>query len=272
MNTPLPPQEPEKLPGEAELAALYRKLPQAEPGPALDQAVLRAAAQALDEERAPIATPARRRPRWPIAWGSAATLVLAAGLAWHMREMPEAAAPAVPDTHTAAADRASTENAEAPPMAAPGKPLPAPALRAMPSKPMATPAASPEPAGKATAPVTAAPRREQARKSVTRSAPRPQVRQQAAAPPRPAPPLKETVEPAPAPALPAPPPAPPALPAPAAMVTSFAAEDPATELQSIRQLFAEGHDKEGRERLLRFHEAHPDWPLPDDLRDRLPRH
>jgi len=50
MTTPLPPQEPEKLPGETELAALYRKLPQAEPGPALDQAVLRAAAQALADE------------------------------------------------------------------------------------------------------------------------------------------------------------------------------------------------------------------------------
>jgi Meckel syndrome type 1 protein len=272
MNTPLPPQEPEKLPGEAALAALYRKLPQAEPGPALDQAVLRAAAQALDEEsrHATAATPVRRRPRWPIAWGSAAALVLAAGLAWHMREMPEAVAPTMQDTR-AAADHTATENVAAPPVAAPGKPLPAPSLRAVPSKPMATPAASPEPVGRATTPVTAAPRREPARKSVTRSATRPQVRQQAAAPPRPAPPVKEAVEPAPAPALPAPPPAPPAPPAPAAMVTSFAAEDPATELQSIRRLFTEGHDKEGRERLLRFHEAHPDWSLPDDLRTRLPR-
>jgi hypothetical protein len=185
--------------------------------------------------------------------------------------MPEAAAPAVQDTRAATADSAATENAAAPPVAAPGAPLPAPALRALPSKPMAAPAASPEPVGKTTPPVRAAPRRERARKSAMHSAPRPQVRQQAVAPPRPAPPVKEAAEPAPAPALPAPPPAPPAPPAPAAMITSFAAENPSAELQSIRQLFAEGHDKEGRERLLRFHEAHPDWPLPDDLRDRLPR-
>jgi Meckel syndrome type 1 protein len=55
------------------------------------------------------------------------------------------------------------------------------------------------------------------------------------------------------------------------MATSFVAESPAMELQAIRRLFAEGHDKEGRERLVRFHEAHPDWSLPDDLRTRLPK-
>jgi Meckel syndrome type 1 protein len=78
MNTHLP--DDERLPGEDELAALYRKLPPKEPGPALDAAVLRAAAQAV---QAP-----RRRPRWPVALGSAAVLVVAAGLGWRMRDMP----------------------------------------------------------------------------------------------------------------------------------------------------------------------------------------
>ena len=54
MTTPLPPQDPgapdEQLPGEAELGALYRQLPQSEPGPALDAAVLRAATQALSPD------------------------------------------------------------------------------------------------------------------------------------------------------------------------------------------------------------------------------
>lgn len=37
----------ERLPGEDELDALYRKLPRKEPAPALDAAVLRAAAAAV---------------------------------------------------------------------------------------------------------------------------------------------------------------------------------------------------------------------------------
>ncbi|HEV2680036.1 MAG TPA: hypothetical protein VGV14_06025, partial [Rhodanobacter sp.] len=57
MTTQLPPQGPsepdEKLPGEAELATLYRQLPRNEPSPALDAAVLRAAAQALAADAQP---------------------------------------------------------------------------------------------------------------------------------------------------------------------------------------------------------------------------
>ena len=130
MTVQLPPQEPdEMLPGEAELAALYRQLPKNEPGAALDAAVLQAAAQALasaesttvqatDRRKLPrergdwvrpkpdsaansgqpdpvTATPSfsRRKPgsRWLIALSSAATLVLVAGLAWRMRGMPSTA-------------------------------------------------------------------------------------------------------------------------------------------------------------------------------------
>ncbi|MGB3380202.1 MAG: hypothetical protein WBA47_01320, partial [Rhodanobacter sp.] len=144
MSTPLPPNDPatpdEKLPGEAEVAALYRHLPRREPGPELDAAVLHAAAHALGVDRAPLhverrknpresgdwvhpkplsaikaraipsvdpAARARRRPmpHWLVALGSAASLVLVAGLAWHMRST----SPASPlPTETAAPAQAVT--------------------------------------------------------------------------------------------------------------------------------------------------------------------
>jgi Meckel syndrome type 1 protein len=137
MNTPLPPDHDDDLPGEAELAALYRKLPKSEPGPALDAAVLRAAAEALasGNEQSPTAAtqPQRRssRTRWLIPLSSAATLVLAAGLAWHMRSMP-------------VAESAMTK-AEAPQIAAP---VSAPSVAAVPvaSPPAAAPPSPPPPA------------------------------------------------------------------------------------------------------------------------------
>ncbi|MBP1475699.1 hypothetical protein J7I44_15415 [Frateuria sp. MAH-13] len=263
MTTPLLPQEPQKLPGEAELTALYRKLPQTEPAPALDQAVLRAAAKALadDGERAP-ATHAVRRPRWPVALGSAATLVLVAGLAWHMRQMPEATAPAAqaPAAMTEPSAQAPTAPVMPPPPPAP----PAPAMATPRAKTMAEPApVRPAAAARASHPP--------ARKALALPEPRPPIRQQVAVPmpaPMPAPPaVMETA--APAPALVTPPPAPPAP--PAATVADFAAENPTAELAAIRQLFAQGNDKEGSERLARFRKAHPDIALPDDLRAHLPQ-
>jgi Meckel syndrome type 1 protein len=117
MTTPLPPQPPhddDALPGETELKALYDRLPQHEPGPALDAAVLRAAAQAVERPAS------RRRARWPVALGTAATLVLAAGLVWQMRKLP-AEAPAASSAPAssasadarAGADREAAENADA---------------------------------------------------------------------------------------------------------------------------------------------------------------
>lgn len=142
MTTTLPPQGPhepdDELPGEAGLAALYRKLPQNEPGPALDAAILHAAAQAIAPTdaprlahgerrkaarepgdwvhpkpvtdiapaRQPRPSPASRasRHRTLVALGSAASLVLVAGLAWRMRDMPsQEAAPAARDALKASA-------------------------------------------------------------------------------------------------------------------------------------------------------------------------
>ncbi|MFK2904785.1 hypothetical protein ISP17_12540 [Dyella ginsengisoli] len=116
MTTPLLPQPPQDddLPGEAELKALYGRLPKHEPGPALDAAVLRAATHAV-ERRAP-----RRHARWPVALGTAATLVLAAGLVWQMRKLPaEAPVTSSAPASTASADaragvdREAAENADA---------------------------------------------------------------------------------------------------------------------------------------------------------------
>jgi hypothetical protein len=154
MNTPLPPQGPhgpdDDLPDDAGLAALYRKLPQNEPSAALDAAILHAAAQAIAATDAtglphgerrqatrepgdwvrpkphgadtPInATRTARAPRHRslVALASAASLVLVAGLAWHMREMPtvqpeaSAVAPSVDDSAGAKEPAART-----PPIAA----------------------------------------------------------------------------------------------------------------------------------------------------------
>jgi hypothetical protein len=134
MSTHLPPKDPiepdDALPGEAELSALYRQLPREEPGPTLDAAVLRAAAAAIASEtqqnqpradaQALAAKPAAatdssrvvipigktrpgKAPRWLVGLASAATLVLVAGVAWHMRELPSGA-PSAADTAAYRAD------------------------------------------------------------------------------------------------------------------------------------------------------------------------
>ncbi|HEY0198345.1 MAG TPA: hypothetical protein VGC19_07370 [Rhodanobacter sp.] len=134
MNTPLPPDHDDELPGEAELAALYRKLPKSEPGPALDAAVLRAAAEALASANANPQTIAggaqarKPRTRWLIPLSSAATLVLAAGLAWHMRGMPAAESAL---TKTASPQTAAPTNTPSV-AAAPASPSPAPAPPSLP--------------------------------------------------------------------------------------------------------------------------------------------
>lgn len=60
-----------------ELGALYRRLPRAEPPRRLDRSVLGEAARAVQGQ-----TP--RRHRWIVGFGSAAGIVLAAGVAWHV--------------------------------------------------------------------------------------------------------------------------------------------------------------------------------------------
>jgi hypothetical protein len=76
--------------------ALYRKLPRYEPPRRLDRAVLGEAARAVHSGRPP------RRQRWLVGVGSAAGLVLAAGIAWRIGHdamsenmVPAASAPTV---------------------------------------------------------------------------------------------------------------------------------------------------------------------------------
>jgi hypothetical protein len=304
MTTPLPPQDPrepeEKLPGEAELAALYHQLPQSEPGPALDAAVLRAAAQALapDEESPAVLRERRkaarergdwvhpkplmpspsaashgsgRKPRWLIALGTAASLVLAAGLAWHMREpLPTTPAPAATDS---AAPAQATEAAALPPAAAPAaamqpvEPMPPPPPEP-PKQPPVVAQGMPEP--------TADPwRKAVADQGAERASSKAKVTgnlRRAAPAPMPAPPaaLQEisgnAIEAAPVAAatMAAAPPAP--APAAGAITVPSASDTPAQELDKIQQLFKQGRADEARQRLAAFQHAHPQWDLPPELR------
>jgi hypothetical protein len=301
MTTPLPPDpmHNDELPGEAELKASYARLPQAEPDPALDAAIRRAAAQAVRENASPA-----RRPRWPIALGTAATLVLAAGLAWRMREAPapSAAAPSpavLADDARRARETARDEAAEpavrvehasamtsAPTGAAVPKSLP---LRYMPRKPMVSmPAASKHPAA-----TPEADRAGSALPAIDRTTPAATNATEALeAPAPPAPPAPPPVEematqsapqavgaaqPAPAPlAAPTPSAAPADLPAAKIAPGTITAGQlfsmnaaAAKEFDAIRALYAKGENTAAHRRLEAFHRKHPDWPLPDDLRAHL---
>lgn len=77
---------PEPLtPEERELARLTRHLgPQGEPSTALDARILAAAHAALERKQ-----PVRRKPRWPVAMGLAASVVFAVGIAWQLRPLQQ---------------------------------------------------------------------------------------------------------------------------------------------------------------------------------------
>jgi len=298
MTTPLPPQDPrepdEALPGEAELAALYRQLPQNEPGPALDAAVLRAAAQALETQPAvpverrraprepgdwvhpkPVAvTPAapagsarKLRPRWLVGLSSAAALVLAAGLAWRMHESPRSESAPVASGSVAPVQAEAATNAPMPPapLPAPPKQPPPRIIAAAPHAPMAAKSRQ-DVADKQAAPAS---RDEQQLAGVAPRAPADVTRQASneiatsAAKPAVAeaaastPSLQSTMVAAPAPV------------AAAADTATSASDTPTQELDKIRLLFAQGHDDEARQRLAAFRYAHPQWELPPELQAKL---
>lgn len=84
------PHEPTSLtPDERELAQRLARLgPHGEPSPALDARIL--AAAHASTARAPVRLTTRPlTARWPMALGLAASLVLAVGLAWRLRPLPE---------------------------------------------------------------------------------------------------------------------------------------------------------------------------------------
>lgn len=303
MTTPLPPLDPRKpgevLPGEAELAALYRQLPQNEPGPALDAAVLHAAAQALEahgtqpvvpvERRkaprepgdwvhpepvaatgaAPAGSARKSRPRWLVGLSSAAALVLAAGLAWRMHESPRMESAPVASGSVAPVQAGTATAATNTPM--PPAPLPAPPKRPPPRIVAATPPVPmPAKSRQVMAAKQAAPLSRDAQ--LTGAAPRApadvsaQIRSKATTTAtRPA--LAEVsanVSPTQATMATAPAPA-----AAAADAATNPGDAPAQELDNIRQLFAQGHDDEAQQRLAAFRHAHPRWELPPELQAKL---
>ncbi len=72
-------------------------------------------------------------------------------------------------------------------------------------------------------------------------------------------------------AAPAPPPMAQEALAPAPIVETDArrGDTPAQELRKIRDLFAANRRDDARKRLADFHRDHPDYALPDDLREQL---
>jgi hypothetical protein len=159
--------------GDAQLSALYAKLPQAEPDAKLDAAVLAMAHRALNPHL--VATPsprrssaARRRARWLPVFGAAATVVFAVGVAitmgpqlWTQRgtATPESVAHDQGVIHV---------------------------------RPVDTPAAAPEPPLSPPPPSSAVvPERQDLARSALKPAPAPAetlAKQEASAPPPPAPP------------------------------------------------------------------------------------
>jgi Meckel syndrome type 1 protein len=278
MNTHRP--DDEHLPGEDELAALYRKLPRKEPGPALDAAVLRAAAQAVKTAE-PAAT--KRWPRWPIALSSAAVLVLAAGLGWRMRDMPASVPTATPGAVSVQASAPAVEAAPAADQAQLPAPAPPPPTEPVHSAAPKTQQAN-IPVAKPAAPAMARVMQPQAKQAPALAAKRAvadqaapvaanepsafaQQRTEATAGNQP---LEEkAAPPAPTPRLMAAPTIAPAPPTPPADTARDAHDTPAQELDKIRLLFATQRRDEARQRLADFHRDHPDYPLPDDLREQL---
>lgn len=84
MNAPMPPPpDDEPTREERELGALYRRLPRAEPDASLDARVL------AEARRAVASSPRLHSPRWLVGLGTAAVLVLAVGVTWHLKPMRE---------------------------------------------------------------------------------------------------------------------------------------------------------------------------------------
>ncbi|MEO7051447.1 MAG: hypothetical protein ABI128_07260, partial [Rhodanobacter sp.] len=225
------------------------------------------------------ARPRRRHvPHWLVGLGSAASLVLVAGLAWHMRttSMQE---PAQADRATAAPEAAvslppirqvdDTTNAK------PVEDVANPArgqltlgdtLGSVAAPTVSEGAASSAPA-KIPSRLRSAERASNKARDERSSAPAAQIAPPPVAP-SPASPLQEiSTRPiaAAAPARAAPPSA--AIAAKTSVSTAVDASDtPEQELDKIQRLFMHGHADEARQRLRDFRQAHPDWPLPPALR------
>lgn len=268
-----------------ELGALYRRLPRAEPPRRLDRNVLNEAARAVHGRRP-------RRQRWLVGFGSAAGLVLAAGVAWHVGHE--------------ALHQQEHEAVRGAPTYVPVQPIEAPARNRRESAPATDTAASAAPA----APPLGAAEQGKARaaKPVAEKAAPPRVTTPAPAPPPPPPPAAAEPQPmlqsAPAPAAtkaerraePTPVDSAAAsadsaqereieskqaadVAAPAARAhTGMPAPSSSVELRRdtqlapeawlarIEQLLRQGRRQQAIESLQLFRRMHPDWQLSEELR------
>lgn len=251
MTRPTPEHEPQ----DAAVSAAFRGLDTPEPPPALDAAILAAARAAVAEAQPSsaevVAFPRRRRE--PRRWlALAATLVLAVGVSWQLRDsadhgLPAPAPATAPVEQEAPAALATPPAAEAEQRAA--KPAaPAPARRAE-SAAAPAPRAEPQAAAKAVAPVSPPP------------APAPAA---PAAPPLAAPAAAEATADAAAPAAKALAPAIAAQRARADHTDGAEAEREAA-ITTIRRLLTAGRPDEARERLQDFRRRWPEAVLPPDL-------
>lgn len=138
---------PEPLtPEERELAARIARLgPHGEPSPALDAKILAAAHSAV------AGMPRRRRPRWPLYTGVAASALLAVGIAWQLRPTHEVAMPAMSDAPAASEARIAQIEAVPAQPASPPPPLkavppPANVVPPVPERAAVAPTPKPSPA------------------------------------------------------------------------------------------------------------------------------
>lgn len=133
---PRPPQSPNSL--DAEEHALVKALPRlhgrSAPSPDLDARIL-AAAQAAVQPAKPAHTSARPRIRWIAPAALAASMVLAVGMAWHLRPLPTLKAPQPVAQEDAISEQAvpmvePPANDKPVPMVAPESPVAQPTLPA----------------------------------------------------------------------------------------------------------------------------------------------
>jgi hypothetical protein len=261
-----------------EFGALYRRLPKAEPPRRLDRSVLGEAARAVHGY-----TP--RRQRWLFGLGSAAGVVLAAGLAWHVGQdalrqetqlsapAPAASAPAAPRptyvpvapisepvrqrAREEAASMQDAAPAAAAPAAKPAPPKPRAESRSKAVAPTAQPAPPPPPAPAATPAMApeAFPAAEAERDQADASAARAGGSVGAAAKDAAADKLEAQRRANAAPA-----------PSSSVELRRDMQLDPDTWLAHIEQLLHQGRRQQAIESLRLFRNAHPRHVLPDELR------
>lgn len=300
MNIRDPDRDVDDLLGDdsGDMGKLYRRLPRYEPPRRLDRAVLGEAARAVHSGKPP------RRQRWVVGLGSAAGLVLAAGIAWRVGHdvmyqnesvLPTAAPRVVPvepiseparakreDKSAQQAESRENDAARAEPSAtqsAAGNVAPADELKPTPrkllkaGKPAAPSAvASPAPSQPAAAPPAPPPQafpeaareREQAKDRRDSGAAASGAAASATRATEAGAAMEKNAAVGGSQALSSPTP-----PSGSVELQQDLQRTPQDWLSHVRQLHQQGRRQQATESLRLFQRAHPEWKIPDDLRDLL---